>query len=463
MTDKQLLRLAAVLVAGILAPVLDSTIVTIALHAIGTDFGASLTALQWVVTAYLLAMALAIPLAGWSTTRFGGRRMWIGALAVFLAGSVGCALAPSIGALIAFRAVQGAGAGLLIPIMTTLLIQAAAGRPLGKLMAAVALPALVGPILGPVVGGLIVNHLDWRWVFYVNVPICVAGLAAAVAGLPRDASTGRTAHLDVLGLLLLSPALAAIVYGLAEVGTHGGFAYAVVLGPLAAGSLLLVFFVRHALRRRDRALVDLRLFADRRFALSCALLFLTGVSLFGAMLLLPLYYQQVRGAGALGAGLLLAPQGVGALLSRGWLGARTDTWGPRPVIVLCTLLTAAGTVAFAFAGTHTAEWLLAVSLLVRGAGLGGITMAVMASAYTGMDSADVPHASTATRIAQQVGASFGAAIFAVVLATRLGAHPADVAGAFDDAFWWALALAALPVIPALLLPQPVSSRPVPAA
>ena len=215
--------------------------------------------------------------------------------------------------------------------------------------------------------------------------------------------------------MLLSPALAAIIYGLAQVGTLGGFGHATVAVPLALGVALLGAFVVHALRARTEAVVDLRLFRVRSFASASALLFLSGLSMYGAMLLLPLYYQQVRGQGVVAAGLLLAPQGLGSLLTRGPLGTLIDRIGSRPVILAGTVLTALGTVAYTQAGPHTSELLLAVSLVVRGAGLSGATMAVMAAAYRDLAPADIPHASSATRILQQVGGSFGAAVLAVVL------------------------------------------------
>jgi EmrB/QacA subfamily drug resistance transporter len=313
-------------------------------------------------------------------------------------------------------------------------------------MATISIPALVGPILGPVIGGLIVGDASWRWIFYVNVPICAVALVLAWRGLPADAPRGGQ-RLDLLGLVLLSPALAAIIYGLSQVGARGGFGHTAVLVPLAAGVVLLTAFVVHALRTDGEPAVDLRLFRVRSFAASSALLFLSGLSLFGAMLLLPLYYQQVRGQGVIAAGLLLAPQGLGSLLTRGPLGTLVDRAGPRPFVLLGTVLTALGTLAFAQGGP---EWLLAGSLVVRGAGMSGANIAVMAAAYQGLDSADIPHAGSATRILQQVGGSFGAAMLAVILQWQLTAHPRGTA--YAHTFWWAIGFGALALVPALLLP-----------
>ncbi|MGY4766140.1 MFS transporter [Kribbella sp. CWNU-51] len=165
-----------------------------------------------VSTAYLLALAIAIPITGWSANRFGAKRMWIIAILCFLFGSMLCGVAWNIGSLIAFRVIQGLGGGLMLPILQTLLLRAAGRDRIGRLMAVVTLPALIGPILGPVIGGLLVGHLSWRWIFYVNAPICILAIVLAIRTLKPDPEPTRAA-LDVPGLLLISPALAGIIYG----------------------------------------------------------------------------------------------------------------------------------------------------------------------------------------------------------------------------------------------------------
>jgi EmrB/QacA subfamily drug resistance transporter len=384
------------------------------------------------------------------------------ALAVFLLGSVACGLAWNIGSLVTFRVIQGIGGGLLMPIMMTLLVRAAGGRSLGRLMSTISLPVVVVPILGPVLGGVIVSELSWRWIFYVNVPIVLTGLVLAWRGLPRDArpatSAPRPARLDVLGLALISPGLAAVLYGLAQVGAQGRFGAPDVIIPLAAGVAAIIAFAVRTLRLDPSGpvepVIDLRLFRVRSFTGASSLLFVFGLSLFGAMLLLPLYYQQVRGTSVLAAGLLLAPQGVGSLLPRVFVGRLTDRIGPRPVVLAGTVLAALGTLPFALAGPHTSYVLLSLALVVRGAGLGGATIAVMAAAYEGLRRADVPHASSATRIMQQVGGAFGASVLAVILERQVAhatAGAAGLAGAFDATFWWCLGFTALALVPALLL------------
>ncbi|UGQ13432.1 multidrug efflux MFS transporter [Yinghuangia sp. ASG 101] len=467
--DPAVWRTAVTVIVGALAVVFDTTIVSVALNDLHTELNAPLSTIQWVSAGYLLAMFVTIPVAGWAQAKFGGKRLWIAALGVFLLGSLLCAVAWNITSLIVFRVVQGIGGGVMMPLMMTLVMQAAGGRNIGKVIATISLPAALGPILGPVLGGLILHVADWRWLFLVNVPFCVGGAWLALRNLPADPPRG-TSRLDVVGFLLVSPGVAAIIYGLSQTEGEAGFASARVLGPLLGGLALVAAFVVWALRRPSgAALIDLRLFRNGPTASASALGFLTGAALYGAMLLMPLYWQQVRGEDALGAGLLLIPQGVGALLSRTIAGRAMDRYGPRVVAVIGFTVCCAGTVPFAFATDDTANAILLTALFVRGLGLGAATIPLAGAAYTGLSTAQIPDASIVTRVAQQVGGSVGTAVLAVVLQhTAAGAHtPAERAEGFDQAFWWAVAFTAVAVPLCLLLPgrakegPPTSVEPVP--
>lgn len=452
--DPAFLRLALVMMTGVLAVVFDTTIVSVALRSLATDLHAPIETIQWVTTGYLLALGIAVPVTGWLVDRFGGKHVWLVALAVFLLGSLAASVAQSAGALIAARVVQGVGGGLMLPVMQTVLMRAAGGRSLGRVTATIGLPVLLGPVFGPLLGGLIVEHLSWRWIFWVNVPFCVAGLVLAWWLMPADAGD-RGHRLDAVGLALLSPSIAALLYGLSRVGLVGGVADALVLLPLLAGLVLLVMFIVHALR--DRApLLDLRLFRVSSFSTSTALMFLSGFVLYGALLLVPLYFQDVRGHDPLWTGLLLAPQGIGVLLSRGVAGSLTDRIGPRWVVTTGLALAAAGTLPFALAGAGTSEWVLAAALVVRGFGLGAVTLPVFATAYEGLDRAQIPDASIITRASQQVGGSFGSAVLALILANQV----AGAAG-YRTTFWWTLAFTSLALVLALRLPTR-SRQPAPA-
>lgn len=454
--DPEVLKRALILVVGFLAVIFDTTIVSVALHTLATQLHASVPTIQWVTTGYLLALAIAVPLSTWGLRRFGGKRLWLAALTVFLIGSIGSSLAWNVGSLIAWRVVQGAGGGIMFPLLTTLIMQAAGGRALGRTVTIIALPALLGPILGPLIGGAILTHLSWRFMFWVNVPFCAAGLILAARFMPADKPGPGTPRprLDLAGLALLAPGVAAVILGLSNAGADG-FAHPDVIIPLAIGVALTAAFTAHALRlarRHGQPLVDVRVLARRPVASASAVLFFSGFSLYGAMLLLPLYYQEVRGVSPLTAGIMLVPQGVGALLSRGLAGRLTDKIGARPVAVAGFLIVAASTVPFALAGPHTSAWLLALCLVIRGFGLGAVTIPVMAVAFLGLDKQQIAHSSVVTRIAQQLGGSFGTAVLAVVLSGAITARHGNLATGFDIAFWWATGFSALAVLLSLWLP-----------
>jgi EmrB/QacA subfamily drug resistance transporter len=443
--------LLALIVGGI-AAILDSTMVTLALHMLVVELHSTDGTIQWVTTGYLLAMAVAIPITGWAESRWGGKRVWMAALVLFVLGSVLSALAWSDTSLIGFRVLQGFAAGLIFPLMQTLGVTAAGGHASSRLIATVSLPLALGPILGPVIGGVILNWLSWRWLFLVNAPVIALGLLLAWRLLPADRpdpQAGR-ARLDVIGLVLLAPALAAILLGLSNLSEDGRIDHAGVLVPLVAGVALLVAFCAWALAPGNRRpIVDIRLLGLRSLAAASTVLFTAGAAIYAAMFLLPLYYQQLHGETVLHAGLLLIPQGVGSLAARLVVSSLIARLGARLVTIVSFLLAAAATVPFAFAGPHTNLWPLGAVLLIRGFGIGAVLVPPMSVAYQDVPMVGVPHATMNTRITQQVGASLGTAIVAVALQTRL-AHGAN--SAFQGAFWWAIGITIAALIPALALP-----------
>jgi len=440
------------LIVGGVAAILDSTMVTLAIHTLVIKLHSSDGTIQWVTTGYLLAMAVAIPATGWAETRWGGKRVWMAALVLFVVGSVLCAVSWNDASLIGFRVVQGVAAGLIVPLLQTLGVRAAGGRASSRLIAAVSLPVALGTILGPVIAGVILNWLSWRWLFLVNVPVIAVGLLLAWRFLPADRPdpAAGDARLDVIGLALLAPALAGILLGLSQLSEDGGIGHAGVLVPLLAGIAFLAAFILWAWRPGERQpIVDIRLLRLRSLGIASAVLFTAGAAMYAALFLLPLYYQQLRGESVLHAGLLMIPQGVGALAARFLIGKLVDWLGARAVTISSFLLAAAATVPFALAGPDTSLWWLGAVLLVRGLGIGAVLIPPMSVAYQDIQPTGIPHATMNTRIAQQVGASFGTAIVAIALQSQL-AHGA--ASAFQDAFWCAIGITIAAVLPAIALP-----------
>jgi EmrB/QacA subfamily drug resistance transporter len=455
--DPKVLKSALILIVGAMAVIFDTTIVSVALHTLSARLHAPVSTIQWVSTGYLLALGIAVPLSTWALRRFGGKNLWMAALAIFLVGSIGSSLAWNVDSLIAWRVVQGVGGGIMLPLLTTLIIQAAGGKALGRTVTVITLPALLGPILGPLIGGAILTHLSWRFMFWVNVPFCLAGLALAARYMSADKPAAGTPRprLDLPGLALLAPGVAALILGLSDAGSAAGFAHPDVIVSLAIGAALVAAFTGYSIRlgrRHGQPLVDVRLLTRRAVGSASAVLFFSGFSLYGAMLLLPLFYQEVRGASALTAGIMLVPQGVGALLSRNVAGRLTDKIGARWIAVVGFAVVAAATVPFAFAGAHTDPWLLALYQVIRGLGLGAVTLSVTASAFIGLDKQEISHSSVLTRTVQQIGGSFGTAVLAVILTASVVAHHGALAAGFHIAFWWAVGFSAVAMLLSLWLP-----------
>ncbi|MEY9863353.1 EmrB/QacA subfamily drug resistance transporter [Catenulispora sp. GAS73] len=453
--DPALRRLTFTLIVGALAVIFDTTIMSVAIDTLAGQLHTSLATVQWVTTAYLLALSATMPAVGWAQAVLGGRRLWILALGLFFAGSMLCSAAWNAPSLIAFRVVQGVGGGVMMVLMATLIMQAAGGRNIGRIMSLITVPTALGPVVGPVLGGVILHLGEWRWIFLFNAPFCVVGGYLAWRNLPHDGPRpGTRPRLDAVGMTLLSPGVAAVVYGLTQLGGSGGPAGAKAGLPLLIGVVLLAGYVAWALRRGGDALLDIRLFRHRSLASSSALLLLAGAALYGAMLLMPLYWQQVRGESALGAALLLIPQGVGTLLSRSLAGRYMDRFGARPIAVVAFAVTFASTVPFGFVTATTSNTVLMAVLFIRGLGLGAAMIALMGGAYVGLRREQIPAASSISRVAQQVGGSVGTAVLVMILQrATAGAHTVSAqAAGFGDAFWWAAAFTAGAVPLCLLLP-----------
>ncbi|QXJ20032.1 DHA2 family efflux MFS transporter permease subunit [Actinomadura graeca] len=449
--DGPLARLIGVMMLGGFMALLDATIVNVGIGTLAAHFGAPLDTVEWTASAYMLTLAAAIPVSGWAVDRYGGRAVWLAGLALFTAGSLLCALAWDAGALIAFRVVQGLGGGLMEPTLLTVLARAAGPRRAGRTMALMSVPMTLGPILGPVAGGLINEYLPWRWMFLVNLPVGALAIALAVRSVPRGAPDGTARRpLDVLGLLLLSPGCVAVMYGLSQAATAGFGAPRVVAG-IALGAALVLAYVVHALRPRVAPLVDLRLLSIRPYAASVAVMTLVGGVLFALLFLIPLYYQQVQGHGVLSAGLLLVPQGVGAFFGMPIAGRLSDRVGARALVPAGGAIVVLTTLAYTQAGTDTSPlWLGACSVLC-GLGLGFIGAPTMASVYRSVPAESTSSATGTLYVLNQIGAALGITVVTLLLQDRVS-DGASRAEAFGTAFWWMVLAAAVLVVAAFSLP-----------
>jgi len=444
---------AGVVILGMIMSILDTTIVNVALHTLGHDLHSPISQIQWVITGYLLALAAVIPVTGWAARRFGARQVYLCSLVLFTVGSALCGLSSSTASLVLCRVLQGAGGGMIMPVGQLIMAQVAGPKRMGRVMGVVSMPAMLAPILGPVVGGAILEHLHWSWIFFVNVPIGVLAFFLGWRLLPHTDS-GEAGRLDVLGLVLLSAGSAALVYGLSGQGSGAGAGSAKGLVPVLAGVGLGVLFCLHALRAK-RPLLDVRLYANRVFAGASLTTFGVGAALFGAMILVPLYYQEVRGQSVIATGLLCGPQGIGALVAMPLAGRLTERFGGGPVALAGVSLLALSTIPFVFIGAGTSIVAISLVLVVRGVSIGMSFMPAMTAAFTSMRPDQLSDATPQLNVLMRLGGAIGTAILAVVLQRAgFGAHhasPAALTSAFQAAYWAALAIALLSLIPCLML------------
>jgi EmrB/QacA subfamily drug resistance transporter len=360
---------------------------------------------------------------------------------------------------------------MLMPAGMTILTRAAGPQRVGRVMAIMGIPMLMGPIVGPILGGWLVDDVSWRWIFFINVPIGLFALVCSLRVLPKD-EPQPSERLDVLGLVLLSPSLALMIYGLAQTNAHG-FGSAAVLVPALVGLALMIGFIRHALHKSN-PLIDLRLFLNRTFTTASVTLVLMVISVFGAMLLLPLYFQAVRGESALQSGLLLAPQGIGAMLTMPLAGNLTDKTGIGKIVIPGIGLIALSTLGLTQLQGDTSYLVLSADLFVMGMGMGFAMMPLFSGAMQTLRKAAVARASTTLNILQQVAASIGTAVMSVILThsltSRLPGAPAGgglgesgknlpaairdlMADAFGHTYIWATALVVVALGAAFFLPR----------
>jgi EmrB/QacA subfamily drug resistance transporter len=352
-------------------------------------------------------------MTGWAADRFGTKRLFLLAITLFVAGSVLCSLADSISMLVFFRVLQGLGGGMLMPLGMTIMTRAAGPERIGRVMAVLGVPMLLGPIAGPIVGGWLIESASWHWIFLINLPIGIGALIFAALVLPSDRPQPSESF-DFVGMLLLSPGLALFLYGVSQTPDTGTLLATKVLLPALVGLVLVVAFVFHALRARH-PLIDLHLFKDRQLTVSVITLSLFAIAFFGATLLFPSYFLQVRGETTLKAGLLLAPQGLGAMVTMPIAGLLADKTGARKIVMVGIVLITLGMVTFTQVGPDTSYALLLGSLFVMGLGMGATMMPIMTAALQTLTDHNLARGSTLMNIVQQVAGSVGTALMSVVL------------------------------------------------
>lgn len=433
---------------GLFMAVLDLTIVNVALPQMQSSFHTDRGTITWVVTAYFLAQAAVIPVTGYLSDRFGSKTIFLGALAIFTLGSLLCALAPTEGALIGFRVLQGIGGGALFPTAFAIVFRVFPPMERGAASAVISIPVLLAPSFGPTIGGYLTTTFDWSAVFIVNVPIGVVAVALGyfiLRGRAADEAANMVGEqlargrqkFDLAGLLLSMAGVTALVYGISEAGstrangTTIGWGDRTVIAYMAIGIVLLVTFVINELRVSD-PVMDLRLFLNYTFAMSNVLIWAVAAFLFGSLFLLPILFENIQGVSALNTGEIFITQGLAAAVATVFTGRFYNKIGPRYLATAGFLLITVGTIGFINLTPSTTGASLQWWLITRGLGLGLTNIPLQTLALSVVSNRAMARATSLLNVTRQVASAIGISVLTTFLTTRATSHAPHVVATFKS-------------------------------
>ncbi|MFI7119095.1 DHA2 family efflux MFS transporter permease subunit [Amycolatopsis sp. NPDC049868] len=414
------LRIAAVIALGGLMAVLDTTIVAVALPRFMTTFSASLTTIQWIATAYALGMVAAMPLAATFARRWGARRVYLAALLVFAVASVAAGAAGDLGWLIAARAVQGLAGGLINPLGMTIGFGAVAPERRSRMTTITGLPLLIGPILGPMLGGILLDGLSWRALFFITVPPALLAVVGVLRWVPADTPSANRVPIDFAGGLLLVPGVVAVAYGFSE-ETAGLEIRAVIV---AIGLALMAVFIRRSWWHRA-PLLNVRLLRDRTFGRNTAVLVLYAAPYFGSMLLMPAYIQVMRGDSPMISAVMMVPGTIGMGITIQFAARVLERFGPRIVVGTGLSLAIASTALTVLVlAPDTPYLVLGILGVFQGAGTGAIMMPTIVSAGRDLRGPDLASGSAILPLASTIASAVGTAVVSAVFSGLIAAASA---------------------------------------
>jgi len=451
---KEILTAAWAIALGAIAPMLDSTMVNIAIDELNKDFSTTLDTIQWSITGYVLALAIAVPVSGWLMNKFNGKKILIGAVIAFGVTSVFAGVSWNISSFILFRLLQGFSAGIITPLMSTLLVKTAGREHIGKVMAIVSTPMILGPIFGPVIGGFIVQATSWHWIFFINVFIVLIAAPLMMKTLPDFEPFNKNSKLDIFGIINLSLMSAAMIYGITKAADHASFNNSETILWAGIGLALAVIYITYNRIRKNQTVLPINLFAHKNFLASSVGLLLANIAVMGPMLILPLFFQNFRHFTATEAALALIPQGVGMLVTRPMIGKMIDRIGAKYVVMASLVLSLIGSIPLIFITDKTSMIWISIILFIRGTSFGGIMLPLTSDAYTGLGSKQLPEAGVGINIIENLGSSFGTAVIATVVATVMqGLQPTIVNGlkGYHAGFLVSTIVLAVIFIPSLFL------------
>ncbi|MFZ4893710.1 MDR family MFS transporter [Plantibacter sp. Mn2098] len=456
-------RVIGVLLVTAFVMILNETIMGVALPHLMRDFDITASVAQWLATGYMLTMAVVIPATGYLLNRFSIRPIALTAITLFTIGTLVAALAPGFGVLLLARILQAAGTAVMMPLLMTTILNVVPASRRGRTMGTISIVIAVAPAIGPTISGLILSSLSWRWMFWFVLPIAVAALILAAFNV-RNVTTQRPSTLDVLSLVLSAFAFAGLIFGLSSIGESlQGHAPMPIWIPLTVGAVSLAAFIwrQLVLQRNNTALLDLRTFATPSFTFAVILVFVSMMALFGALIILPLYLQNVLQLSTLSTGLLMLPGGLVMAVLSPVVGALSDRIGAKRLVIPGTALIATALILFTLTlGEHTAAPLIAVLLAVLNAGLAFTLTPLLSSALGGLRPELYAHGSATISTLQQVAGATGTALFITLMTSTTTSRLTDGASALaagaagaHTSFLWGAMFAVAAVILACFLPR----------
>lgn len=443
--------------------ILNETIMSVALPRLMLALGATASAVQWLTTAFLLTMAVVIPVTGFLIQRTNTRPLFITAMGLFSLGTLSAALSPSLEFLVAARVVQALGTAIMMPLLMTTVMTLVPPHRRGPVMGNISLVISVAPAIGPAISGVILNYLSWPWLFWLVLPISLCVLALG-ARLMQNVTTPRFAPLDVVSVPISALAFGGLVYGLssfgapAQAGAHSAGLIAVGVGVAA----MAVFVLRQlSLQKSDRALLDLRTFLSGNFAISVSMMAISMMALFGTIILLPIYMQNVLGFDTLRTGALLLPGG----LIMGMLGPRVgrlyEVYGPRPLLLPGATIVSAVLWAMTLLGPDTAWVNILIGHILISIGLAALFTPLFTTSLSSVRPDLYSHGSAMVGSVQQVSGAAGVALFIAVMSARTGSLTAEgsepvlaLSGGITLAFTVGASLSLLAIVAAFFIRRP---------
>lgn len=449
-----IMKPAWALALGAIAPMLDSTMVNIAVNQLTQEFKVPLDIVQWSITGYVLALAIAVPISGWFMDQFNSKKVFIFAATLFGLVSIGLGLSWTIQMFIILRLIQGFSAGIITTLMSTMLVKIAGEQYLGRVMAIVSTPMILGPIFGPVLGGFIVHMASWHWIFFINVIITLVLVPIMVKELPSFSPINRSKRLDILGVILLSLISVLFIESVTEASKKASFTNFETIVTFLSAIVLAVIYLIYNRKKNYATVLPTTLFKQRNYGLSSLGLFLANIAILGPMILFPIFFQQINGFNETEAAMLLMPQGIGMLIARPYIGRLTDQYGAKIVIIICVSCSVIGTLPFIFISQSTPIIFDVIALFIRGLFVGGIMLSLTNSAYIGLNSKAISEAGVGINMIENIGSSFGSALMASITSaalTYVHVSNLNIATAYHLGFGISIIILMIIIVPALFL------------